>query len=460
MRGGYYPIKYDADRSSRSEALDAAETAKDMMRGAFSRATTRRGHTKARAEIVKRPVRKDLDVMTQHVSQVVHDLAWHEWLIDAGRLLGSKPIDNAIRTYYGPEVLRTLKDDLKGIAAGDLVAQTSIDKMLRGLRANVSRSTMGLSFTTAMLQPFGLTQSMARIGVAPVLRGVARWGGDAARMESSLDWIGQKSDFMRLRSKTFNRELGEIRGKVNGQSKAAEMRDGVLFFLTTKMQLIADVPTWIGQYEKAKSQGLNESTAVALADQAVIDSQGGGTAKDLAQVQRDWPFLTQFYSYFSVTLNLAAEKTATTDFKNPRAVAGWLGDMALLTIIPALAPALVLSALRGEDEDEELIDKLLRAQAGYLLGMVVLAREFSGAVAGFSYSGPPVARAVTDTQKAVAQAADGEIDEPAVLSMIRLMGTLFGIPTVQAIRSYKGWQAWDEGEAPPTAILFGPPQKD
>jgi hypothetical protein len=39
-------------------------------------------------------------------------------------------------------------------------------------------------------------------------------------------------------------------------------------------------------------------------------------------------------------------------------------------------------------------------------------------------------------------------------------GTAFGIPTTQAIRSYKGWKAWDEGEAPATAILFGPLQKD
>ena len=461
MRGGYYPLKYDADRSSRAESLEAAEVAKDMMRGAFARATTRRGHTKARAESVKRPVRKDLDVLTEHVTQVVHDLAWHEWLIDANRLLGAKPIDAAIRRYYGPEVVRTLKDDILGIATGDAVAQSAIDRGLRALRANVSRSTMGLSFTTAMLQPFGLTQSMVRIGVRPVLRGVARWAGDAARFESSLAWIGEKSDFMRLRSKTFNRELSEISGRVGGQSAAMQTIDGTLFFLTTKMQMIADVPTWIGRYEKAIEEGADEAVAVALADQAVLDAQGGGQIKDLAEVQRRHPMLTQFYSYFSTTLNLAAESTARTDFRNPQAVAGWLADMALLIAIPAIAPALVLSALRGEDDDpEELAKKLAQAQAGYLLGLFVGARELSGVVSGFTYSGPPVGRIVVDSSKAAEQVAQGELDEPAVLAIVRLLGTAFGVPTVQAIRSYKGWLAWSEGDAPATAVLFGPPAKD
>lgn len=459
MGGGYYPIKYDSDRSSRAESQQAAEVAKDMLRGAFTRSTTRRGHTKARAEVVKRPVRKDLDVITQHVTQVVHDLAWHEWLIDANRLLSAKPVDEAIRTHYGPDIIRTIKDDISGIATGDLVAQDALTRVMNVFRANVTRSTMGLSFTTALLQPFGLTQSMARIGVKPVLRGVARWAGDAARFESSMAWISDKSDFMRLRAKTFNRELSEIRSKVAGQSRLAQVRDGVLFALMQKMQLVADVPTWIGQYEKALAEGKDDSTAVAMADQAVLDAQGGGQTKDLAEVQRKHPFLTQFYSYFSTTLNLTAESTAKTDFRNPVAVAGWLSDMALLVVIPAIAPMLVLSVLRGDDDDDILL-KMAQAQAGYLLGMVVLAREFSGAVSGYPYSGPPVTRMVTDTYKVVDQASQGEVDEPAVMALVRLLGSAFGIPTTQAIRSYRGWEAWANGDAPASAILFGPPEKE
>jgi hypothetical protein len=274
-----------------------------------------------------------------------------------------------------------------------------------------------------------------------------------------MTWIGQKSDFMRLRSKTFNREISEIANRVGGKSKAMTAVDGSLFFLTTKLQMVADVPTWIGRYEQAIEQGADEAKAVALADQAVIDAQGAGEIKDLAQVQRKHPMLTQFYSYFSATYNLAAERTGSTDFKNPKAVAGWLGDMTLLMVAPALAPAIVLMLLRGED-DEDLATKLLEAQAGYMLGNIVGLREFSGLIAGFPYAGPPVGRIVVDTGKAAQQVAQGELDEPAVMAIVRLLGTGFGIPTTQAIRSYRGWTAWEEGDAPPTSILFGPPQRD
>lgn len=463
MRGGYYPAKYDTARSAKAESHDAAQVAKDMLSGAYVRATTRRGFTKARAEMVKdRPLRKDLGVITQHITEVTHNLAWQEWLQDANRLLGNKLVDGAIRDHYGPAVIRTLKDDLQGIATADVVSGTAIDQALLHLRANVSRATMGLSFTTALMQPFGITQSIARIGAVPVLRGLARWGGDAARMESSMTWISEKSDFMRLRAKTFNRELREISGRVQGQSKAAQVIDAGLFYMTTKCQQIADVPTWIGRYEQALAQGLDEATAVAQADQAVISSQGGGQTKDLAEIQRKHPMLTQFYSYFSVTLNLTAEKTAATDFRNPRAVAGWLADMALLSVIPAIVPAALTELLRGggSDDPEKWAKKVLEWQASYLLGLVVGVRELSGLVGGYPYAGPPVGRIATDLYKTGQQVKQGEVDEPAVAAVVRLLGDVFGIPSAQAVRSYRGWVAWTEGNAPATAVLMGPPPKD
>lgn len=464
MRGGYYPLKYDTDRSDRADTQEAAQAAKEMMQGVMTRSTTRRGHTKERLKEVKRAVRKDLNVITQHITQVTHDLAWHEWLIDTNKLLQDGRVVSAIRDHYGPKVLKTIRDDVLGIATADVVPQTDIDKALLTLRGNVTRATMGASITTAFLQPFGLTQSMVRIGPKHVLRGMARWGGDAVRMENTVEWIRDKSEFMRLRAKTFNKELREIRGSVAGKSATMRVVDAGLFALMQKMQLVADVPTWIGQYEKSTAEGLDEAAAVAMADRAVLESQGGGATKDLAEVQRKHPMLTQFYSYFSVTLNLAAEQTAATNFKNPAAVAGWLGDMALLMVIPAILPSMIMYALKGGDDDDEKgwAKRIAQWQMGYLMGTIVGVRELSGAVSGFDYAGPPVGRIIADLGKAGKQTVQGEVDEPAVMAYIKLMGTAFGIPVVQALRSYKGWKAWDEGQegAGPQSVLFGPPSKD
>jgi hypothetical protein len=463
MRGGYYPIKYDTDRSDRAESLEAAQVAKEMLQGVTTRATTRRGHTKERVKEVKRAVRKDLNVITQHATQVAHDLAWHEWLIDTNKLLSDERIVEAIRGHYGPKVLKTMRDGVMGIAGADVTAGTDIDKALMVVRSNVTRATMGGSLTTAFMQPLGLTQSMVRIGTGHVLRGAARWAGDAKRMENSLSWIHKKSDFMRLRSKTFNRELREIRGAVDGKSKAMQAVDGGLFWMMQKMQLVADVPTWIGQYEKSIAAGEDEASAVQQADRAVIEAQGHGSPKDLAEVQRKHPMLTQFYSYFSVTANLTAEATAATDFNNPRAVAGWLGDMSLLLVIPAILPALLMYGLKGggDDDPESWAKRIAKWQLGYLMGMYVGLREGSGMLDGFDYAGPPVARLLVDASKVVKQTAQGEIDDPLVLSYVSLLGSAFGLPVTQLIRSYKGWKAWDEGEegAGAQSVLFGPPPK-
>lgn len=461
MRGGYYPIKYDPDRSIRAQINDAKQVASDMLRGAMLKPTTRRGHTKARVDEVKgRPIRKDLAPITQHVAQVVHDLAWHEWAIDTNRLLADPRIASAIRDHHGAEIHRAMTDAVEAIVVGDVAKQTEIDKLLLAMRANVTRSIMGVSATTALLQPFGLTQSMARIGVVPVLKGAARWAGDAAKMESTVKWVHGKSDFMRLRGKTFNRELREINSKIQGKWKVTQVMDAVLFFPMQKMQMVADIPTWVGMYEKALNEGADEARAIAMADEAVLSAQGGGGTKDLAAVQRSLPFLTQFYSYFSTTLQLVAEKTALTDWKNPRAVGGWIGDMALLAIIPAILPALITHLLKGggdDDDPEKWAKKFAEWQASYLLGMFVGLRELPALWSPFDYAGPPAGKLVNDGKRLVQQAEQGEIDDPAVLATIGFLGTALGIPTTQIIRSYKGWKAWDEGNAPPSSILFGPP---
>ena len=136
--------------------------------------------------------------------------------------------------------------------------------------------------------------------------------------------------------------------------------------------------------------------------------------------------------------------------------------MLLLMVIPALAPSILIALLRGggDDDAEGWLKKMAEWQAGYLLGTVMGLRELSGAVAGFDYGGPPVGRAVSDLGKLGKQAGQGELDEGLALAGLRFMGSATGIPTVQIIRSWRGWQAWANGDAPVTSVLVGPPPKD
>ncbi|MCZ2412928.1 MAG: hypothetical protein LC136_01505 [Burkholderiales bacterium] len=474
MRGGYYPLVYESEMSDVAAAHEQAQVAKDMQAGAYTRATTRRGHTKKRAEKVGEPLRFTLDVIDRHISQVVHDLAWHEWLIDAGRLLRDKRISSAIRDHYGPATLKAMKDTLSDIATGDLQRMSRVEALAAGVRARTSAAVMGWSLTTALLQPFGLFQSVPRVGAVWILRGMKHWAGDALRLENSARLIREKSAMMRHRSTTFNRDIREVTARIHqGKGPIAEAFDASLFIAMQKLQLIADIPTWWGAYEKALAEVDDEGRAVALADQAVLDAQGGGQVKDLAGVQRGNELkraLSMFYSYFSATWNMASESTARTNFRKPAQVAGWLADMVVLSVVPVLAQQVVFSLLRGgggdddKDWEERMLD-LFKQLGAFWMNTLIGVREFSGMVQGFDYNGPAAARAIVEAGnvgKAAGKALDPDedLDDNDYRRVLKSVLTILGWPAAQVDRSWRGWKAWQEGEAGPGAVLLGPPPKD
>jgi hypothetical protein len=462
MRGGYYPIKYDPDRSSKAEADTAAELTKQMMMGQYTRATTRRGHTKGRADTVNRAVRKDIGVIFQHVDQVIHDLAWHEWLIDATRILRAGPIDAAIRETAGPEVLREMKKTIEDIAAGDVPAQSEFESAVNHLRVGTTIAGMGWNLMTSLMQPLGLTQSMVRIGPKWVGKGLARWIGDATRMENTVKEVYEKSDFMRLRGQTMQREIAEIRNKVQGEM-AGPVKE-TFFYLIQKGQLIADLPTWLGQYEKAMADIVDEERAIALADQAVRDSQSGGQIMDLARVQRGGPLqklFTNFYSYFNTTYQLTAERYNTTSFKDPLQVGRFMVDMLLLYTVPAVLGFAMKEALKGGGDDDDLAKRLAAEQLNYMLGTMVGLREVGAAVAGFNgYQGPAGTRFFSELGKFGKQVEQGDVDGALLKSLNNAAGILFHYPAGQVNRTVEGFNALVEGKtANPLVLAFGPPRE-
>lgn len=462
MRGGYYPIKYDPNRSTRAEADNIADTIKQSMQGAYTRATTRRGHTKARVENVGRPVRKDFSVIFDHVTQVIHDLTWHEYLIDANRLLRAGGIDDAIRDHYGPETLRTMRKALEDMAAGEIPAQNVFERSVNHLRTGATVAGLGWNLTTALLQPLGLTQSAVRIGPKWVARGISRWIGDAAQFQNSVDWVNDRSEFMRLRSKTMQREINEIRNKVSGSKPAALTTvEESFFYMIAKMQLVADMPTWLGQYEKSMDLGETEDRAAALADQAVRDAQGSGYIADLAQIQRGSPLMklwTNFYSYFNVTYNLLAESVNETRVAGPKRLPLLAADALMLLVVPSILGTVLKNAMRGDDWDD-LPEELAKDQLGYLLGLMIGLREAGSMFAApGGYSSLAGLRFLTETGKLVKQAEQGEVDEAFLKSANNAAGILFHYPAGQVQRTALGIQAMADGKSKnPLVLVTGPP---
>jgi hypothetical protein len=470
LRGGYYPVKYDPRQSGKSAEFDEKQAAQDMMRAANTAATTRRSFTKARVEEVKgRPLLLSFDGIWQGANEVIHDLTWHEWLIDANRLM--KRLDEPMRDHYGAEYVNVLRASIKDSAQGDMPATNHIQRGLNHLRIGATVAGLGWNLTTSLLQPIGLTQSVVRIGAPWVARGLKSfYNSPIAKAEE----VQAKSEFMRNRGRTFMREINDVRNRLESdKGEVRSMVESSFFVLIQKMQATVDYPTWLGAYEKAISAGNDEARSIGLADQAVIDSQGGGQIKDLAEVQRGHPvfkLFTNFYSFFNVALNLTVERTKGTNFHKPAEVAALAGDYVLLLILPSAIGAVLKSVLKGGDDDEEkLLKKIAEEQIGFLLGLFVGLREITSGVQmalgvgnpGIGYSGPAGARFFAEMQKLGQQIGQGEADMALFKAANSTGGILFHYPAGQVNRAVEGTAALLEGRTNnPLAPLVGPPPKN
>lgn len=465
LKGGYYPIKYDPKASQRAEEHSDAEEAKRQMQGAYTSATTRRSFTKSRSEeVVGRPLLYTLAGMYQGVNDVIHDIAWHEWLIDANRLMRSNRIDTAIRTQYGPEVKQQFKSWIQDIAGGDGKANAALDPALQYLRQSVSVAGLGFNVVSAAMQPLGLTQSIVRVGAPWIARGVAEYVVDPRGASRKVNGM---SAFMRNRGRTRFRELNELRNQVQDQTAVKSFVQNNAYRLMMAFQSTVDVPTWLGAYSKAIADGNEDDRAVQLADQAVIDSQGGGETKDLSAIERGGSaqkLFTVFYTFMNTALNIGVVQGMTERNKVKLAV-----NMLLLYTVPAvLGQALKDAIVPGGDEDDDWLDfakGAVGAQIDYLFGLFVIAREFAGAakiVTGTTdfgaqgYPGPAGVRMIGDVYKLGAQAAQGEADLAFVKSFINVAGDMLGLPSAQINRTITGTAALSEGDTDnPAAVVFG-----
>ncbi|HUU94262.1 MAG TPA: DNA cytosine methyltransferase, partial [Phycisphaerae bacterium] len=313
MRGGYMPIKGDIDQQPGqvSHADPVQEVANLMRSGGYVSAVTRDGYAKARAsKVIGKKLKLNFSVVFNHVSEVIHGLAWHEWLVDTNRIFRDADIAQAIYDTQGRAKYDTIRDALTKIALGSLPNDNAMGKFYGWLRKGSSITGMALSTTTALLQPTGIAQSIEVVGAKWIARGLQEWQQGALRQESTTEWIYAQSALMKHRGtkgqSNIIREVGELQAQVGQPGLFPDLMDAY-FWTIIKMQQQVDVPTWIGAYLKEMEEGSGDKArAIALADSAVVDSQGSGQLHDQSQVQRDYPLFTNYYSYANTYYNLQA----------------------------------------------------------------------------------------------------------------------------------------------------------
>jgi hypothetical protein len=465
--GGYLPAMYDAEQGSQAYQDSQATAASDQMRGARGRAVAQASFTKKRAErVTDRQIRLDFGVIFEHVSDVAHRLAWQEWLIDTGRILADKRVAGAIMQGYGLAVYQTLTAWHRDIAAGDAGVERNME-WLNQFRSNAAIAGLGWSVSTALLQPLGITQSIALVGPKWISIGLKKWMIGSDGMVGASRWIQSVSPAMTNRwnvaGTDMQREIREVNARLTEGTALDPVKD-TFFLLLVKAQQLVDIPTWLGSYEQEMAASGDESKAIAKANRMVFESQGSGQIQDLSEVQRGGAALkawTLFYSFFNTTLNIHTQLYRSTDFKSPAQVAAFAGNMILLHFIPAQYSSYLWDYLTGDEDDEtHWFRKLAENQASWMLGMWIGFREMSSFASGYyDWKGPAGTRIFSSLGAMLKQIEQGEVDKAAIKASVNLLGVAKGLPAVQINRAIEGSRQLYEGETNnPARILI--PKKE
>lgn len=361
MQGGYYPVVYDPvkDKTEVTQRLiDKAETS-GMFGASWIKPDTDHGFVESRSESYSRPMWLDVNVMANHIEKVIHDVTHRQAIIQVYGLTRQASFRKAVRETWGQEYMETL-DAWVQAQARERFAYThngkTVDKLVRGMRSNITMMGLGYRFSTVLLQPIGLLNSAPEVGPGWLLRSVQAF---ASNPGDRIDEVVGLSREMRHRFGNNDRDMRNEMRLLKGQVGVGSQVKRFAFHGIAYADMMVSTITWRAQFEHSMDDHGNQARAIREADRAVRRSQGSGLKKDLVEFQEKGgaiQFAAMFYSYASA-LYAQQRRAALTGMENnvgtatrkrdlPRALARWLMSIAVPQVMASLL------AGYGPDDDE------------------------------------------------------------------------------------------------------------
>jgi hypothetical protein len=408
LQGGYFPLKYDPDLSIKTAEDTFAEEFKAFAVGRNAVASTRRGHTKERVAGVNRPVRLDgLNVIREHVSQVIRDLTMREAIQNTHKILNHKAVKAAFEETMGPQGHRFFDIWLKDTAIGKIVFDRGLGTKAAKARHSMTVAAMGWKVSTALVQFTGFTQSMVELRPKWALAGFKR------TVQLGLEapgYVQEKSEFMRARGITFNRDVGDAMKRLEQNGVLKDIQSTFMIPLL-KMQQVVDTVTWLGAYEKALHENRDGVDPVKFADLSVENAQGSGAFSAMSPILRGTlgsntrlsetvKLWTVLMSYFNTKANLAMRRWNKTNLKKPEEVATLAGDFVMLFWVETVIGDLILGRLPDVSDDDEPVEAMVKYSLKAFLSTAAAGfpvfREISATMAGYGVK-PPAVKGIEET---------------------------------------------------------------
>jgi GGDEF domain-containing protein len=333
IQGEYLPLYYDGTRvvpGKGGTAEDAAkfrkvidsDDADDLasIMGRFHRTIqTAHGERMERVPGVVAPVKLTVASIANGIDRTIHDVTHAVWVRDTNKIFNA--LEPKIIERYGDAFMRRLRWQVEYVASGDAKSRTGLEKIISFISTGQVGATLGYNLITAQMQTTGALNAVARVPASELLKSVAgalprkkdlgRWSavlGHLRKMDPKIvssvgkaligNWgdmvsaMLNASAFMRTRSESLTPEMRQLFNELRGGVTTLASIGKFSFTAIAVMQrYFADTFVWHSerahQQEQASGRGefLDEDTLTAMADQAVKDTQGGGTAIDTAPVQ-------------------------------------------------------------------------------------------------------------------------------------------------------------------------------
>lgn len=477
FKGGYYPVKYDPNRSHRAAQNEDklnAETESMFSNNSSIQSSVNTGSTNERTGFYD-AIRLSLDVVPAHFQEAIHYVTHHDPVREVNRLIRDQRVASTIKEKLGPEEYAQLRPWLNDIAKDGRESPTKMfwDDILQRLRFGVTLGAMGFKASTGIIQISGLSNALAEVGTANTMQAMRSILGSTTTMKQAWDFAVENSKVMEHRAQTMDREIKNAMKRIEGKrGLMAAVQEASMKHIALIQTYLVDLPTWHASYIKGMKEWGDETRAFQYADWVVENVQGSGATKDLARIMRGQSetgrMFTMFMTFFSSLWNMERDlvkggRSGTYSVTNLAAK-----SMFLFTI-PVLFEMMMRGEFDKEDEtEEEKLQRMLTAVAMYPVQSVPFVRDIANAVTGdFGYNISPMQSIIEQGTRTIPQLVeagftDEEITKGQAKGATKFVGAALGVPgTAQAWAT--GEHLYDvvaEGEELTMhQLLFGPERK-
>lgn len=322
LHGGYYPIKYDWRGSRWAEREEYLSQPLYTEANQAWVASTKTGHTKARAKEVGSPLMFSINLVERHMTEVIHDLYFRPVVADLRRMLDNDVMRETLIKNLGRQGYNLLKAHLNMIATGG--QETSgigvINKTVEWLRRHMTVAV--LAGKTSVLfenfaNPWLFVKAIDGFEAKDALQGFAlalsEYGPGslvgAQRAKDLREWVFEKSPLMKDKSENFDITMRQLKKTtIFGE-------DSKLLEFTNAAMVATDdffaVPMWVTAYKKFNAQFLAQNKTEAQADKLAVERAdmlinrvlGSGRKYDAAEIMRNKNAIVRTLNMFATFMN-------------------------------------------------------------------------------------------------------------------------------------------------------------